>query len=94
MLEPAPYCEGVLVMLGGQSALLLPVGAISLAIIPGFWIWRFWKEKRMWMLSLAVYYAVTILFGLTGEYPMPFMGFGLSPILGCALAAAAAPEAS
>lgn len=85
-LEPAAYSESVLGLLGKISPLLLIAGGIALAIIPGCFICRFIKEKNTGMLCLAVYYAVIILFSLGGEYPAPFMGFGLSPIAGYWLA--------
>ena len=85
-IEPVPYCEGVLSLLGAQSPALFVSGAAALALIPGFWAYRFLKTKNCRMLSLAVYYTAVILFGLTGEYPVPFMGFGLSPVAGWWLA--------
>ena len=84
-VEFVPYSEGVLVMLGEISWLLAAAGCAALAAIPAFWCWRFYKERKIWLLSLAVYEAVMILFGLTGQYPVPFMGFGLSPIVGYGL---------
>jgi len=85
-IEPVPYCEGVLTMLGEISWLMMAAGGMSLALIPGFWAYRFLMVKHAWMLSLGVYYIVIILFGLSGQYPVPFMGFGLSPIAGYWLA--------
>ena len=91
-IESVPYCEGVLSMLGKTSWTLMAAGAVSLIVIPVFWICRYFKENSIWMLSLSVYYMVTILFGLSGAYPVPFMGFGLSPIVGYWLAALFAPD--
>ena len=67
---------------------------MALAAVPAFWGWRFFRERKVWMLSLAVYQAVMILFGLSGQYPIPFMGFGLSPIVGYGLAQLFAPDAA
>ena len=85
-IEPVPYSEGVLAMLGEVSWLMAAAGMLSLAMIPVLWIYRFSKEREVWMLSLGVYYMIIILFGLSGEYPVPFVGFGLSPIAGYWLA--------
>lgn len=84
-VESVPYSEGVLAMLGGISPLLAAAGCAALTLVPAFWGWRFCRERKAWQLSLAVYEAVMILFGLTGQYPVPFMGFGLSPIVGYGL---------
>lgn len=92
-IESVSYSEGILMMLGELSPLLLPIGVFALVLIPGAWGYRFFKARSLWMLSLTVYYVMIILFGLTGEYPMPFMGFGLSPIVGYWLAVLLIPDA-
>jgi len=85
-LEPVAYCEGIVPLLGGISPLLAVCGVIALTLIPCRFFFGFLREKSMRQLSLALYYAVTLLFTLTGEYPVPLMGFGLSPIAGYWLA--------
>lgn len=92
-IDPLPHCEGVLIMLGELSPFLLLAGALSLVMIPMIWGYHFLKVRGRWILCLTIYYTVTILFGLTGEYPMPFMGFGLSPIVGYWFAALFSPDA-
>ena len=83
---PMPYSEGILTMLGNVSVLLLMIGWAALLIIPLFFGYGYCKQKSRPLLSLAVYYLVTILFVLTEKYPVPFIGFGLSPIAGYWLA--------
>ncbi len=85
-VEPVEYCEGILTMLGHLSPLLMAAGVAALAVIPAFFGHRFLRFKQPQQLSLAVYYAVSMLFVLSGDYPVPFMGFGLSPIAGYWLA--------
>jgi len=87
-IEPVSYCEGILVMLGTISPLLQAAGFAALAVIPLCWLYFFGRRRETRLLSLAVYYTVVLLFGLSGKYPVPFMGFGLSPIAGYALACA------
>jgi len=91
-IEPVDYCENILHMLGEISPLLMAAGTITLAAIPGFWAYRSVKMRDAGMLSLAVYYASVMFFGLSGEYPMPVMGFGLSPIAGYFLVCMFMPE--
>jgi hypothetical protein len=90
-LESVAYCEGILRMVGEISPLLMIAGGIALALIPGYFIYRFFRTRNTVMLGLASYYAVAILFSITGEYPVPFMGFGLSPIAGYWLASLLIP---
>lgn len=90
-LKPVAYCEGILRMVGEISPLLMIAGGVALALIPGYFIYRFFKIRSTVMLGLAIYYAVAILFSITEEYPVPFMGFGLSPIAGYWLASMLIP---
>lgn len=87
-IEPVSYCEGILSMLAGRSSLLWLAGWVALALIPANWMHRYMGRKETFALGLAVYYAATMLFVLSGKYPVPFMGFGLSPIAGYAFACA------
>lgn len=86
MLEPVSYCEGILGMLGDMSWLLLAAGWAALALVPAGFLVCFLRSRRMTALCLSVYYATTLLLVLTGECPVLFMGFGLSPIAGYDLA--------
>ena len=84
--EPIAYCEGILDMLGGISPLLAAAGCAALAAVPVCLLYRAVRHRQSSFVSLAVYYAASMLFVLSGEYPVPFMGFGLSPIAGYCLA--------
>ena len=86
VVPPVPYTEGILSMLGNISGILVAVGWIALLLIPLFFVFGYYKKKSRPLLCLALYYTVTILFILDGHYPVPFMGFGLSPIAGYWLA--------
>lgn len=85
-LEPVDYCEGILAMLHETSPLLAVAGIISLAVIPGWLLYKSICTKQNHLFALAVYYAVSMLFILSGNYPVPFMGFSLSPLAGYYLA--------
>ena len=82
VIEQVAYCEGILGMLGDISWLLAAAGGVSLGLIPTFFGYRFCRQGDKQALALAAYYAVSMLFALSGAYPVPFMGFGLSPIAG------------
>ena len=91
-IEAVPYCEGILDMLAGMSSLLWLAGWAALAAVPVFFAYRFARRRERHMLSLALYYAVSMLLVLSGEQPVMFMGFGLSPIAGYYLAYACEDE--
>lgn len=85
-LEAEPYCEGILTMLGDISYPLQVIGWAALMIVPLCGLIQFYTKRKAQALSIAMYYTVSLLFTLTGEYPVLFMGFGLSPIAGYYLA--------
>ncbi len=85
-VAPVEYCEGILTMLAGDSLLLMFVGVAALLAIPAYFTYQFFRLRQQNLPVLAVYYAVTLIFIIGGEYPVPFMGFGLSPIAGYCLA--------
>ena len=85
-LEPEPCSEGILAMLADVSHLLRVMGWAAIMIVPVCGLFQFCKTGKAQALSIALYYAVSLLFALTGEYPVLFMGFGLSPIAGYYLA--------
>ena len=85
-LEPASCSEGILTMLAEASWLLHAAGWAALAAIPAYLMHRFCRQGAAPLLSLSVYYTVSMLFALTGDYPVPFIGFGFSPIAGYWLA--------
>lgn len=90
-LEPVNYCEGILAMLSSLSPLLAAAGVLSLIAIPMYFVCLFGQSKQAVPLALALYYVMTLLTICTGVAPVPFMGYGLSPIVGyflcCALTA-------
>jgi len=85
-IEPVSYCEGILTVLAETSWMLQAAGWAVLAAIPAFFMYRFCRQGNVQMLSLSIYYAAAMAFIFSGEYPVPFMGFGLSPIAGYYLA--------
>lgn len=91
-MESVPYCEGILDMLAGMSPLLWLAGWAALAAVPAFFAYWFARRRERYMLSLALYYAVSMLLVLSGEQSVMFMGFGLSPIAGYYLAYACEGE--
>lgn len=85
-LEPLSYCEGILDILAQTLPLLKTIGWVALAAVPVILLIGFAEEGERRLLSVAIYYAVSILFAASGESPVLFMGFGLSPIAGYYLA--------
>lgn len=82
-LPPVSYTEGILAILRGQSAVLYAEGILALLWVPVRFMVGESGEGRRIALSVALYYAMMILASFLGNFPVPFMGYGVSPILGC-----------
>jgi len=85
-LQPDPYAEGVLALIGQKGWLFAAAGLGALTLVPGWFLYRFAKAKKPVYLSLGLYYGAAAAFALTGCEPAPFLGLGLSPIAGYWLA--------
>ena len=81
-LQPVDYTEGILIMLQDLSVVLYIAGIVALFSMPVYFL-IFCKEKsRNICTGIAMYYWLMILSTFIGNFPVPFMGYGISPILG------------
>ncbi|HSW28203.1 MAG TPA: hypothetical protein VLH75_01805 [Longimicrobiales bacterium] len=90
-LGSVPHVEGILGLAAAQGQLMAGAGLISLAALPlGFMLF----VERPLGLALAAYTAGALGAAWLGNYPVPMLGYGVSPILGYyfAVAAGAAPH--
>ena len=76
------YVEGVLALLGHVSSVLYLVGLLSLCLIPILLFALSSHRMRALSVCIALYYGVITTASFFGSYPVPFMGYGLSPIIG------------
>ncbi len=81
-LIPVSYTEGILTLLRDQSVLLYLAGIFSLLLVPAGMMIRGIREKRKTWTGVGLYYALMILSAFSGRFPVPFMGYGASSILG------------
>ena len=82
MVTPGPPGEGILTLLHEQSVLLYVAGIQSLLLVPVSMVIRGIRKKRKTWTGVGLYYALIILSAFFGSFPVPFMGYGASPILG------------
>lgn len=82
-LEPVPYVEDILMLAVQQSIIYLLGCVISLVImlIPFFKRDLSAHDKRI-SVSLGLFFLVLILSTLLGNFPVPLIGYGISPIVG------------
>lgn len=81
-LQPVDYTEGVLIMLHDLSVVLYIIGIMTLLLIPIYFLISSTKKNRNICIGITMYYWLMILSTLIGAFPVPFMGYGISPILG------------
>jgi len=78
-LEPVPYVEGIVGMAAAQGPALGGASVASLVVLPlAFAAFL----RRPIGIALAFYTAGTLIAAWLGNYPVPVLGYGVSPILG------------
>lgn len=86
-LAPVPYVEEIVARTWAASTLLGAVAAILLAMLPlPFLLAAREAGKRGAGYALAGFWAGLVLAGLLGNYPIPVIGYGASPVVGWVLA--------
>lgn len=81
-LAPVPHAEGIVGLAAGLGAGWAVAAVVSLLLLPlpFFHAGRTGKHAG---LALGTYVAITVLAAfLTGNFPIPIMGYGVSPIIG------------
>jgi hypothetical protein len=78
-LQPVAYVEGIVGVAASQGAILGMASLLALALLP---IPFLLNPKHQAGTALAVYTAGTIVAAWLGNYPVPVLGYGVSPILG------------
>lgn len=79
-LEPVPYVEDIIFLVADLGTVWFILGILSLIVLlmPFF----LYGKKNIVSLSLGVYFLTTMIVTLIGNFPMPIMGYGISPIIG------------
>jgi hypothetical protein len=83
-LGPVPHVEGIVGLAAAQGLLWASAAVVSIVIVP----LALALTRRRPELALAAYMGSTLLASWLGDYPVPILGFGVSPILGYYLALA------
>ena len=85
-LPPVPYVEEILLMAKNIGQIPFIVGVLSLVLMPlPFFIFTS-KTYKPIFISLGVYFSLIILSTLFGNFPVPLLGYGISPIIGYSIA--------
>ncbi len=81
-MPPVPYVEGIvgLARQSGQGWLVASIAALAVLPLP-FFVSPLSRHSAV-ARALGVYLCICILAPLLGHFPVPLVGFGLSPIVG------------
>lgn len=79
-LKPVPYVEDILFLVADMGNIWFITGIFSLLLLltPFF----YYAKKSILSLSLGVYFLTTMIVTFIGNFPMPIMGYGISPVIG------------
>lgn len=81
-LAPVPHVEGIVGLAAGMGAGWAVAAAVSLLLLPLPFLLAARGAARPAGFALGAYVAVTVLAAFVGYFPVPVMGYGVSPILG------------
>ncbi|GAB3231123.1 hypothetical protein GCM10027454_33770 [Algoriphagus aestuariicola] len=80
-LEPVRYVETITAMAREISMTLYFVSIISLLLLVVPFVYPYPKNDQL-SISLGIYFLISLLAPFFGHFPVMFMGYGISPILG------------
>ena len=81
-LPPVAYVEDIVSLVATMGIIWLSLGLISLVILPLPFIFFPPKKYRLLSISIGMYFVIILISTLFGNFPVPLMGFGISPIIG------------
>jgi cell division protein FtsW (lipid II flippase) len=81
-LSPVSYVENIVGLVANMGIIWLSLGIISLAILPLPFIFFSPPKYKLLSVSLGMYFIIILISTLFGNFPVPLMGYGVSPIIG------------
>lgn len=81
-LAPVPHVEGIVGLAAGLGAGWAVAAAVSLLVLPLPFFHAGLGAGKHAGLALGTYVAITLVAAFLGNFPVPVMGYGVSPIIG------------
>lgn len=85
-LPAVAYVERIVNLLANMGLVWLAIGVISLVILPIPFIIFPPKNLKLPSIYVGIYFMIIIISTLFGNFPVPLMGYGISPIIGYCIA--------
>jgi hypothetical protein len=81
-MAPVPYVEGIIGLARQSGPVWMVASLAALAVLPLPFFVSSLGDHSAVARALGVYLCICILAPLFGHFPVPLVGFGLSPIVG------------
>jgi hypothetical protein len=81
-LPAVAYVEEIVALLANMGLLWLVLGVISLVVLPVPFILFPPRNFKLPSICLGLYFIIILISTLFGNFPVPLMGYGISPIIG------------
>jgi cell division protein FtsW (lipid II flippase) len=81
-LPPVAYVERIVSLLSNMGLVWLSLGIISLVILPAPFIFFSPENLKLPSICVGLYFIIILISTLFGNFPVPLMGYGISPIIG------------
>lgn len=81
-LEPISYVEGILELSISKGLVWAILASLALLVLPIPFFMNLKNGQESTAKILGAYYTITIMVTFLGDFPVPMMGYGLSPVLG------------
>jgi cell division protein FtsW (lipid II flippase) len=87
-LHPVRYVEGIFNVVSARGPAWALLASVTLLLLPVPFVLAWARRRQALSLALAVYVAMVTIAPAWGTFPVPIMGYGVSPILGYFIALA------
>jgi hypothetical protein len=87
-LKPVRHVEGIFAAVTARGTAWMLTGAVALILLPLPFLVAWVRQRQSLSLALGIYVALITLAPAWGVFPVPVMGYGVSPILGYFIALA------
>lgn len=81
-LEPVAYVEGIFKLVIDMGIIGLILGVISLAVLIIPFLIFPPKKNKIVSICFGIYFIIILISNVFGNFPVPLMGYGISPIIG------------
>jgi cell division protein FtsW (lipid II flippase) len=81
-LPAVAYVERIVSLLANMGLIWLIIGVISLSILPIPFMLFPPKNLKLPSICVGLYFIIILISTLFGNFPVPLMGYGISPIIG------------